>query len=102
MLLEHSHQIFLLDPETMSLGERCPFLVGCNSAAISGKSVASELVTETCFPGEDGQHEPILVRLVIVACHSWSGPFGHFHQTFKCDPTATLSGVVSPFFVGCH
>src|SRR5438270_196235 len=42
------------------------------------------------------------VRLLTVARQSCSRFFGHFHQTATSEPTTTLSGVRSPFFVGCH
>src|SRR5262249_5537005 len=40
--------------------------------------------------------------MLTVACHSWSGAWEHFHQTSLLEPNTTMSGVGSPFFVGCH
>src|SRR2546426_287679 len=69
---------------------------------MSGNSDARELVTETFSPAQHGHPTLVLVRLLTTACHSWSGPFGHFHQYFSADPATTLSGVRFPFFMGCH
>ena len=40
------------------------------------------------------------VRLDIEASHSW--PFSHIHQAFLLDLDATILGVNSQVFVGCH
>ena len=97
----HFHQIFFLDPATMSAGPRSSFLVGCHSFAISGNRLAKLLVTETCRPAQHGHPFP-LVRLYSLACHSWSGPLGHFHQIFFTDPAAMSAGRRSLFLVGCQ
>ena len=63
---------------------------------------AIEFVTDALRPLQAGQPSPCPVRLLMVACHSWSGPFGHFHHTFLELREVTPAGVKSPFFVGCH
>ena len=37
-----------------------------------------------------------------MVSHSWSSATSHFHQNFLSVPATTLSGVTSPFLVGCH
>ena len=98
----HFHQTFLPEPATTPVGNRSPFLVGCHSAAISGNSDARLLVTETAWPAQAGHPEPDRVRWSTFASHSWSGPSGHFHQTFLPEPATTPVGNRSPFLVGCH
>nr|WP_257131487.1 hypothetical protein [Bacillus thuringiensis] len=39
---------------------------------------------------------------LIVASHSWSSPFEHFHHTFIFALLVTSYGISVPFFVGCH
>src|ERR1700723_265359 len=89
----HFHQTIWCDPEANCSGVRGLFFVGCHSPATWGKNRAREFVTETFLPEQHGQPLFVdgLVRLFTVACHSWSDPFGHFHQTFCCDPATTLS-----------
>src|SRR5262249_23139725 len=103
--LEHCHQTCSFDPATTSSGVRFPFLVGCHCAAMPGKRDASELVTETLCPVQKGHFLSgfrLSVREWTEACHSWSRPLAHSHQTRKPDRATTLLGVRSPFFVGCH
>src|SRR5262245_12479139 len=80
----HFHQTLWWLPLGTSRGVRSPFLLGCHKRATSGDRVASELVTETRFAAQKGQ--PVLVRIAIIAIHSWSGPSGHFHHTFRLAP----------------
>ena len=70
---------------------------------IKGEVVEREFVTEICRPAQQGQ--PFLTPTHLLlddACHSWSGPLGHFHQKRLFDPAITWLGVRSPFLVGCH
>src|SRR3954469_10704295 len=83
---------FLVLPEAILAGVRSPFLVGCHSAAMPGKSVASELVAEALWPAQDGHPVPRLTRLAEVASHWWSGPTEQDHQYFWLDPATTWSG----------
>ena len=101
---EHCHQNFLCEPATTWSGVTSPFLVGCHCAAISGKRVRREFVTEVFLPAQHGQPAPFafFIRFSTLVCHSWSGLLGHRHQNFLCEPAGTLSGVTSPFLVGCH
>ncbi len=100
--LGHCHQNFFPDPATTRSGVRAPFFFGCHCAAMSGKSEARELVAETRSPLQNGHPEPLLVRLSTVACHSWSRPLMHCHQTFTFPSAVTFSALNSAFFVGCH
>ena len=69
----------------------------------AGKRLASEFVTETFKPLQKGQPPVSLwVMFFGVASHSWSGPFGHVHQTFLFVPAVIFSGERSSFLVGCH
>ena len=102
--LGHCHQAFLLDPKVICSGVSKPLLMGCHSPANSGLFDINALVTETFLPAQNGH--PVSLRgaalLAIAPCHSWSEPASHFHQTLVLDPDAYLSGVKSPFLVGCH
>jgi len=97
----HIHQAFLLDLATTLSGVKSPFFVTCHSAAISGYRAANELVTDTLLPEQQGQPFPP-TREFSVACHSWSGPFGHIHHAFLAEPATIWSGARLPFFAGCH
>ena len=71
-------------------------------AGYVGWRVARELVTDTLNPPQNGHPFPPRVRSTNFDSHSWSRPFGHFHQYLLWDPATTQSGVRSPFLVVCH
>ena len=97
----HSHQTILLLTCTTSVGWSLPFFVGCQSRAIFFSTVASELVQDTRRLAQNGQ--PRRVRLsTIDIFHSWSGPFGHCHHTFRSLPGMTSSGRNRPLRVVCQ
>src|SRR5262249_14962280 len=98
----HFHQTARVGPIVTSWGVSGAFFVGCHSAAIAGASAAIEFVTEARLPRQKGQPVPFTARVYGVSSDSWSGPFGHFHQTLRSEPTATRRGRSSPFFLGCH
>src|SRR5262249_29553662 len=102
--LRHFHHTLASELATTLSGKRFPFLVGCHCAATVGNREARELVTETFRPAQHGQPVglDLCARSATFACHSWSGPFGHFHQTFLLHPGITWSGVKLPFRDGCH
>jgi hypothetical protein len=100
--LEHFHHTFFSEPATIPSGVRFPFLVGCHWLVISGYREVRELVTDALNPRQNGHPVPPRVRLSNVDCHSWSGPFGHFHQYILLEPATTWSALRSPFLVGCH
>jgi hypothetical protein len=102
--LGHNHQISWFEPGTTWSGVRSPFFVGCHCAATLGNREARELLIETFRPRQNGQPAgwALLVRALIVACHSWSACFEHFHHTFLLLPGLTLSGVRLPFLDECH
>ena len=79
----HTHQACLSDPKDTPVGARLPFFSGCHWAANSGYRASKELVTETLSPRQNGHPYPIWVRPTNLVSHSWSGPSGHFHQTFR-------------------
>ena len=98
----HFHQYILPEPATTWSALRSAFLVGCHSSARSGWREARELVTDAFNPRQNG-HPFADVLSPTVASHSWSGPFGHFHQyDVLRDPATTWSDVTFPFLVGCH
>ena len=89
----HCHQTFLPDPAVNWSGVSAPLSVGCHWAT-SSFGIGSPV-----RPAHLGQPPP-RVRLWILASRVW--PSGHSHQTFRCEPAVTWSGVRSPFSVGCH
>ena len=95
----HCHHIFLLDPSVTSSGVSLPFFVGCHSLANWGFLVAKDVSLATRLPEQYGQPLPFDL-LQTTASHSW--PLLHCHHTFLLDPSVTSSGVILPFFVGCH
>jgi len=82
------HQAFLALPGVTLSGVSSPFLDGCHSAAICGKSVASEFVASTACPAQKGHPFPRSARFTTVDCHSWIGLVLHFHQIFLRDDPA--------------
>ena len=87
----HCHQIFLAMPCDISSAVRPRFLVGCISLANFGCVNASEL--------QIGHLLPSTLYLTAVR-HSC--PLSQRHQTNFPLPKETSSGVIFPFFVGCH
>jgi hypothetical protein len=59
-------------------------------------------VTDGKRPAQNGHPVPPVIRLFGDARHSWSGPSGHLHQTFRPDPRDTLCGLSAPLRLGCH
>ncbi len=49
------------------------------SARLAGNKLERELVTEAFLPAQHGHPRSKPVRSPDAACHSWSGPSGHFH-----------------------
>src|SRR5713101_6943583 len=64
--LGHCHQTFRSEPATTCSGVSEPFLVECHWAAMSGKSVASEFVFDTCLPAQAGQPLPRVLSLIFT------------------------------------
>jgi len=75
--------------------------VGCHSFASLGFNVARQFERTVFFPVQTGQPLPD-VLLAILASHSWSLPFSHFHHTFIPEFIVNSSGFKIPFLVGCH
>ena len=95
-----SHHTLRLEPGPTPSGARLPFLVGCQSAATSGKSVAKSLSPGTGRLPEQYGH-PIPSALdEILASHSW--PRAQTHQALLLEPAVTPDGERAPFFSGCH
>jgi hypothetical protein len=98
----HFHHTRLLLRGSTSVGFKLPFFARCHRRARRGNSRASDRSELACWPAQKGQPVFKLVRELILASHTWSRPFGHFHQTFRREPAVTSLGRSSPFFVGCH
>ena len=79
-----------------------PLSSGCHSAAMSGKHMARLLVTETFLFAQNGHPLPLRARLLIVACHLWSGPPSQSHHTFLFEPAVSSRGVRSPLRSWSH
>src|SRR5208337_1108397 len=90
------------EPLLMVSGVSCPFLMGCHSAAMSGRIVAKVFDGTTTKPWQQPQPFPEIARLPMMACHSWSFILEHFHHTFRSEPAVTSFGVRVPFLDGCH
>ena len=98
----HLHHAGRVEPATTRSGRSAWLRVGCHCAARSGRRVVRLLVAEIWRPAQHGHPVPPHVRLFGLACHSWSGPRWHFHQTFRPEPCDTSLGSSPLLRVGCH
>jgi hypothetical protein len=91
-----------VSPQVTISGVNRLFFVGCQSFASSGLVRAKLCVIENLLPAQKGQ--PVLEDTLSFgeACHSWSGPTGHRHQTFLLLCGKRSSGRSWPFFSLCH
>ena len=97
----HRHQTRRLLYADMESGQRGPFCFGSHSNAISGNWLdRSFLPGSTALPVHTGQPQPVPVRALIRACHSW--PCSQRHQTFRLLPLLTSDGVRPPLRTGSH
>ena len=79
-----------------------PFRCGCHSRAIFGKRTARLFVTETRSFAQKGHFSLLPTCRSTLRRNSWSGPFGHFHQTRHREWAVTSAGVSSALRAGCH
>ena len=77
------------------------FFVVCSSAATSGKQARRLLSFQPYSLNKKGSPNRQSLH-AQSAGHSWSSPFGHFHQTDLPLLAVTSLGFSSPFLVGCH
>src|SRR6185312_6096375 len=93
------HHAGWLDVAITAAGVAARLRVGFHSHAILGNSLASEFVTLTLRLPQKGQDAFVRTVGATSACHEWSGPRGHLHQTVFFDHRMTCREVSRLFLV---